>query len=267
MILKEKMTMLILSCELFSDLWDAHVKQLETYWPGRQMDTYIVTDAEHPVDFEHVKVMATGAGLEFSQRLAIALDEIDTEYVLITLDDYFLRKPVSSEQIAGLVSMMDAEKLDYLRLFKHPQKARGERLKDYRKVFWIKTEQGYSVNLYSGIWRRDFMRQTVRDIRDPWRFEVSLARIATELKARCAVSLNREFVILDVVRKGKILNKANRYLKKRDLYHGPRPVQSRWYEFKLGVRTLGNRLMPTCIVNWARNFMIKRGHHYFSQDD
>lgn len=265
--LQKKTTMLILSCELFSDLWDAHVKQLETYWPDRGMDTYIVTDAEHPMDLERVKVMATGAGLEFSERLAIALNQISTEYVFITLDDYFLRKPVSNEQINGLLTMMDHEKLDYVRLFKHPEKAKGNRLKKYKNIFWIKTEQGYSVNLYSGIWRRDFMRKTIRDVRDPWRFEVSLSRIATELKARCAVSLNREFVILDVVRKGKILNKANRYLKKHDLYHGPRPVQSRWYEFKLGVRTWGGRLMPACVVNWARNFMIKRGHHYFSQDE
>ena len=264
--LQEKMTVLILSCELFSDLWEAHVKQLETYWPDRGMDTYIVTDAEHPVEFERVKVMATGAGLEFSERLDIALDAVKTEYVFITLDDYFLRKPVSNEQISRLVAMMDAERLDYVRLFKHPQKAKGAPLTGYKKVCWIKNEQNYSVNLYSGIWKTDFMKKTVRDVRDPWRFEVSLSRIATELKARCAVSLNREFVILDVVRKGKILNKANRYLKKHDLYHGPRPVQSRWYEFKLGVRTWGGRLMPTCVVNWARNFMIKRGHHYFSQD-
>lgn len=264
---QDKMTMLILSCELFSDLWDAHVKQLEAFWPDREMDTYIVTDAEHPVEFERVKVMATGAGLEFSERLAIALDAIKTEYVFITLDDYFLRKPVSNETIDGLVRMMDEESLDYVRLFKHPTKATAKQLSGCPGVYWIDTTRKYSVNLYSGIWRTDFMRKTVRDVRDPWRFEVSLARIAKELGAKCAVSLNREFVILDVVRKGKILNKAHRYLKKHDLYHGPRLVQSRWYEFKLGVRTWGGRLMPDCVVNLARNFMIKRGHHYFSQEE
>ena len=265
--LREKITMLILSCEKFSDLWEAHVRQLETYWPDREMDTYIITDEEHPVQFDRVKVVATGSGLEFSQRLDIALKQINTEYVFITLDDYFLRKPVSNEQIGGLVSMMDKEKLDYVRLFKRAKKANGEKMNGYKGIRWIMTEKRYSVNLYVGIWCREFMQKTIRDVRDPWRYEVSLARIATELNARCAVSLNREFVILDVVRKGKILNKANRYLKKHNLYHGPRPVQSRWYEFKLGVRTWGGRLMPTCVVNWARNYMIKRGHHYFSQDE
>jgi len=69
------------------------------------------------------------------------------------------------------------------------------------------------------------------------------------------------------VRKGKILNKANRYLKKHDIYRGNREVHTYWYEFKLGVRTWGGRLAPKYIVDLARNFMIKRGRHYYSQDE
>ena len=234
---------------------------------GLGMETFIVTDSENTSQFKHVKVLSTGRGLEFSERLAVALEQVQTEYVFITLDDYFLRKAVSNGRIETLVSMMDDEKLDYVRLFKRPTKATGEKIPGYPGVYRVNTERLYSVNLYSGIWRTSFMKNTVRDVRDPWRFEVSLAKIATELGAKCAVSLNHEFVILDVVRKGKIMNKANRYLRKHDLYHGNRPVQSRWYEFKLGVRTWGSRLMPDCVVRAARNFMIKRGHHYFSQEE
>ena len=76
----------------------------------------------------------------------------------------------------------------------------------------------------------------------------------------------RDFVILDVVRKGKILNRAHRYLKKHDLYHGDRPVQSKWYEFALAVRTFGVRHMPRPMVELARRFMMKRGRHYYSQE-
>ena len=44
--MNKKMTMLILSCDKFSDLWDGHVKQLEKYWPDRNVDTYIITDKQ-----------------------------------------------------------------------------------------------------------------------------------------------------------------------------------------------------------------------------
>lgn len=33
--LKDQMTMIILSCDKFSDLWEGHVKLLEENWPDR----------------------------------------------------------------------------------------------------------------------------------------------------------------------------------------------------------------------------------------
>lgn len=265
--LKNKMTMLILSCELFSDLWDAHVYQLEKYWSDRGMDTYIVTDKAHETSYEGVKVISAGEGVEFTDRLKYALEQIDSEYIFITLDDYFLIKKVSNESIERLVGLMDQQNYDYIRLFKRPTRAKGKKIKGYKKLNEINTNNRYSVNLYSGIWKKDFLYNTLRETLNPWVYEVRLWKVAMELQAKCAVSNNREFVILDVVRKGKILNKANNYFKKHDIYHGNRPVCSKWYEFKLGVRTWGARLMPRFIVNAARRFMIKRGHHYFSQDD
>ena len=265
--LREKVTMLIFSCDKFSDLWDAHVKQLEAYWPDREIDTYIVTDAPQERAYERVKILAAGADKEFSERLEFALKQVKTEYVFVTLDDYFLIQTVKNEQIRQLVSMMDQEKLDYVRLFARPKRATGEAVEGYEGMRWIHTENPYSVNLYVGLWRKSFMAQTVRDVRDPWRFEVSLAGIATELKARCVVSDRQEFKILDVVRKGKILNKANRYFKKHDSYRGNREVHTYWYEIKLGIRTWGARHAPRWMVNAARKFMIKRGHRYYSQED
>ena len=262
-----KMTLLILSCELFSDLWDAHVYQLEKYWSDRGMDTYIVTDKKHETSYEGVKVIAAGEGVEFTDRLKYALEQIDSEYIFITLDDYFLIKNVSNESIEHLVGLMDEQNYDYIRLFKRPTKSKGKRIKGYKRVNDINVNNRYSVNLYSGIWRKEFLKNTLREPLNPWVYEVRLWKVAMELGARCAVSNNHEFVILDVVRKGKILNKANNYFKKHDIYHGSRPVHTHWYEFKLGVRTWGARLMPKFIVNAARKFMIKQGHHYFSQDD
>ena len=264
---KDKMTMFIFSCEKFSDLWDAHVQLLEENWQDRGMNTYIVTDAPHEVDYANVSVMATGEEKEFTQRLEYALSKIDTEYVFVTLDDYFLINPVSNEKISALLDMMDKENLDYVRLFPHPRKANGEKLPQYGNVRKIINDSPYSVNLYVGIWRKSFLEKTVTKLRDIWHYEVSLSKTATDMDAKCAVSNNKELVILDVVRKGKILNKANRFFKKYGYYHGNREVQSKWYEFKLGVRTFGVRYAPDFLVNLARKFMMKLGYRYFSQED
>lgn len=265
--LKDKMSMFIFSCEKFSDLWDAHIELLEENWKNREMDTYIITDAPHEAHYENVSVIAAGEDKEFSERLEYALNRVDSEFIFVTLDDYFLINPVSNEKISKLIDMMENENLDYVRLFPHPKKANGKKMPEYNKVRRINNEFPYSVNLYVGIWRRSFLEKTVTEVLNPWRFEVSLSKVATRLNAKCAVSDNKEFVILDVVRKGKILNKANRYFKKHGYYKGGREIQSKWYEFKLGVRTFGTRHAPEFVVNLARKFMMKLGHHYFSQDE
>ena len=69
-----------------------------------------------------------------------------------------------------------------------------------------------------------------------------------------------------MVRKGKLLNKANRYFKKRGLDIGSRAVISPWYEVKIFLRTWARRLMPLWAVDALRRMMINRGHHYFSQE-
>ena len=264
--LHNKMTMLILSCDKYSDLWDGHVSQLEKFWGDRGFQTYIVTDKPTEKHYENVSIVSAGEELEFSERIAFALQHVQTEYVFITLDDYFLVEKIDSDKITFLLEMMNKENVDYVRLFKHPKKSQGKRLSGYKKLYTIKTERVYSVNLYSGIWRKSFMLKTFQKPRNAWKYEVSLAKTATTENAKCIVSLRKEFKILDVVRKGKILNKAHRYFKRHGVYYGDREVCSRWYEFKLGARTLFGRCMPDFVVNWARKIMIKRGHHFYSQD-
>lgn len=260
------MTMLIFSCEKFSDLWDAHVRLLEENWPDRSMETLFVTDAPHETHYPRVSLLAAGEEASFTARVRCACEAVETKYVFVTLDDYFLIHPVDTARIEHLVSVMEREGLDYLRLYHRPTRATGAPVSGEEGLYHIANEERYSVNLYAGIWRRDFFLRTAVGERSPWSYEASLSKAATALKANCAMDKARDFVILDVVRKGKILNKAHRYLKKHDLYHGERPVQSKWYEFALAVRTFGVRHMPRFAVELARRFMMKRGKHYYSQE-
>ncbi len=261
-----RMTMLIMSCDKFSDLWDGHVQLLEQHWASRCMKTYIVTDKKSDKVYENVSVLSAGEDKEWSERLKFALDYVNTEYVFITLDDYFLIEPVVNEKIDKILSIMATDKYDYIRLYLRPQCPRNAKISKYGEFYNINTQDRYSVNLYAGIWRKSFMMKVIREPKNAWQFEVSLPNVANSLGAKCAMSNNKEYVILDVVRKGKLLHKAARYFKKHDIYHGNRDIISIWYEIKLGIRTWGIRLMPKCVAIWARDFMIKRGHHYFSQD-
>lgn len=220
--IKDNLTLLIHSCELFSDLWDAHVKLLNKNWADRGIDTFIVTDDKTNKVYPGVQIISAGRGKEITERTAFALPKIKTKYVLVTLDDYFLTKPIVSGRIDRLVDIMEREKLDYMRLFYRPKKKRIK--SEYKDIYYYDMSGDYSVNLYPGIWRKDFIEKTLTEKLNAWEYEVKLSGIARSLNASCMVSLGKEFPILDVVRKGKILNNANRYIRKHQLYKGNRPV-------------------------------------------
>lgn len=263
----KNITMLILSCDKFSDLWDGHIKQLETYWPDRDMRTAIVTDKVSKRFFPHVEIMAAGEDGAWSDRLAYAVKNVATEYVFVTLDDYFLIKPVENKQIQELLAMMEKEHVDYVRLFPRPKAATREKIKNYKKIHRIDLSVDYSVNLYSAIWRKEFLASTVKKPKTAWQFEVLLHKRAEEYGASCVVSLRNEFEILDVVRKGKLLHNAAAYFKRHPgLYSGDREINTWKYEIQLEIQTIVSRYLPGKMKRYVKTFMRKRGKKFYSDE-
>lgn len=239
--LKDKLVCFILSCDKFSDLWAGNVKLFNEHWPDRDFDTYLVTDKPAAAELPRVQIMAAGDA-EWSERLSAALKNTDSEFVFITLDDYFLISPVASSRMAEMIALMDAQGFDYLRFYPRPKRALAGRLDGCPGMYHVDTSCDYSVNLYPSLWRRSFLESCIKEPQNAWSFEVSLSKAARAYGAKCICSCNDDYRILDVVRKGKILHKAMRYFKAHPgIYSGNRPVQSRAYELSLWFKTMLGR--------------------------
>lgn len=264
--LKDRLTLLIHSCDKFSDLWPAHINLLNNNWADRDCRTIILTDRHNPQQLERVEIEAAGDGQEITGRIKYVLDHIDTEYILVTLDDYFPTTKIDSGRIKRLIDIMDKEGYDYIRLFNQPKT--GQNKTKYKDLFDLQLNGDYQVNLYVGIWRKDFMAKTIGNrTLNAWEFEVTLTENARQAEGKCAVSLGGEFPILDVVRKGRILPKASRYLKKHDLYHGPRPTMPLGAYYKLGIKEMGSRILsylPSPVYRSIKLLCVKMGMKSFS---
>lgn len=265
---QSNLSMIISSCGAFSDLWDGHITQLERFWGDRSLDqTILVTDEPTDVTYENVKVFAAGAGIEWSRRLKSALDLVRTEYVIITLDDYFLIETVDQARIDSLVDIMRENGLDYFRLFRRPKRATGKQIGSCAGICRVDTSVAYSVNLTTGIWKTDFAKYCSNCDLNAWRFEVALSGMAQSYGASCAVDNNDDFVILDVVRKGKLLRKSANYFKKNPgLYQGSREVNTFDYEFRLGVRTMVGRHTPMWLHKRIKNMMRSLGREFYTEE-
>ena len=261
----KNMTMLILSCDKFSDLWDGHIKLLEQNWPDRDMTTYIVTDSPSDKHYPNIEILSAGTEVEWSDRLAYALKHVDTDYVFITLDDYFLIKNVDDQSIASLMDMMEKENIDYVRLFPKPERATKNELTGYSGIYQVDNNIQYCVNLYSGVWKKSFLESTCKTPETAWRYEVSLSKCARDYGAMCAVSSRNEFVILDVVRKGKLLHKAAKYFRMHPgIYKGDRQINTWKYEMTLGFQIFMADHLPLWAHKPAKKIMNLFGKSFFS---
>ncbi len=261
----KNMTMLILSCDKFSDLWDGQIKLLEQNWPDRNMKTYIITDSSSNKNYPGVEILSAGADVEWSDRLAYALKYVDTDYVFITLDDYFLIKKVNDQSIASLIEMMEKENIDYVRLYPKPERATKEELQGYSGVFQVDTNIQYSVNLYSGVWKKSFLKSTCKKPKTAWQYEVSLSKCARDYAAMCVVSSRNEFIILDVVRKGKLLHKAAKYFRMHPgIYEGNRQINTWKYEMTLGFQILMADHLPLWAHKPAKRIMNLFGKSFYT---
>lgn len=261
MALSHKLTLMIQTCDGFSDLWEPHIRLLEKSWPDRPVRTLLVTDSPTGARFPGVETFAAGTGKHMPARLEAVLPHIQTDYILLTLDDYFPIHPISTDKLSRLVDIMEKEDLDYIRLFSAPNSFQKT---EYRGLYEIDLTEDYAVNLYPGIWRREFLAKTLYITMDVWTYEVSLTYTARRVKARCALSKGGEFRVLDGVRKGKLLHKASRYLRLRRLYRGSREVIARREELRIFIFSTGKRLLPHPAAEWVKRQLRQRGFRFYS---
>ena len=152
---------LISSCQKYDDLWYPHVDLMNKNWKERKGKAFIISDSNNnQLFFLNVDVLTFG-NVEVPKRIKSFLENVDSKYILLTLDDYFLTKPIDENEIGDAISFMDSNNIDYLRLYKHPIEHKAVR--ENKEFKWIKYNDNYKVNLYPGIWRRDFLLYTLRN--------------------------------------------------------------------------------------------------------
>lgn len=265
---KQPFEIIISTCDKFSDLWEANALLLNQNWPERPT-TWLVTDAPTDRKLQGIEIIAAGEGLEMPDRLAVAMEKIQSEYIVFTLDDYFFTQPIDVAKLLRVLEYMEDKRVDYVQLYPQPRdflrRDGAKESKEYPGIYMLDIREGnYRVVLTPGIWRKDFMRKTLKGGMNAWQYEVSLTGIAREVGAVCATSNCGELPYLDVIRKGKLLRKANRYFRKNPIYRSDREVMKLRDEWALNLRTWLKFWMPRGVLRAMKKMMIRLGHSFYS---
>lgn len=86
---EDKLSIVVVSTDSYSDLWPDFFKCLKDYWPDCPYKIYLVNNILDP-DFDGVEVINSGENAQWSERTRNALHKIPTKYVCCLLEDFFI---------------------------------------------------------------------------------------------------------------------------------------------------------------------------------
>jgi hypothetical protein len=167
---RNKVTMVVNSCDANKDVLTLLFCSLNEYWANRDFDIVVNTEAEYN-KIDNRSLSKQGLDDIWGERFLKILEDITTEYVIVIYDDYILESEVDIPLINRIVRFLDARKISsvfYLNavcLNDHEDDPHS----DYRL---LKDKVEYRFNSAPAIWRRSDLIHYVSKKDNPWLLEV-----------------------------------------------------------------------------------------------
>jgi hypothetical protein len=161
------LSILICSCDRYRSVWNLHLDYLDKYWADCPYPIFLGTDS---LASDRVPTLNCGdQQLAWSLRVYEWLMQLDSDYVLVTLDDFILRSPVSTEDIQHCLDFAIQKQIDCIRLRVRPKPF----YRDADDSLFGKYEisMPYFVSLQAAIWKRDTLTSLIQGGESIWEFE------------------------------------------------------------------------------------------------
>lgn len=151
-----------------SDLWGPFFDLFQRFWPDCDFRVYLVNN-QLPYEREGVDVLSSGKEIDWFDRTLRTLRQVDSEYVMFLLEDYFLSKTVRNADVHKIIETMRRDDVFYYRL----SLTSGAKPSDDGEPIKIRKGSSYSISLQPAIWNRAALIKALEEIdgKTPWDFE------------------------------------------------------------------------------------------------
>lgn len=169
--INHKTTIVLNTCDAYSDVLPLFFAALNEYWPTNNYD--IVINSEKKTYSEYNAVTHTYS-LNFSSwgaRLINTLESIETEFVIMLFDDFLLEDFVRVDTIESAEHFLlssEETSVVYLMDTKLPFIESSEK-NQFVKLF---NKCNFRLNSYPGLWRREHLISYTGIYDNPWAWEV-----------------------------------------------------------------------------------------------
>lgn len=166
----EKCAVYISSWDGYSDLWEPMVKIFYKHWADCPFNVFMGAN-QKTYSYNGAKTLQAPEGSNWTDRAKIHLDQIDAEYILMFLEDWFLTDKVDNDLINSLLLQMDILEGKMLRLV--PDAKPQKPVAGYPDIGILTVGQLNRTNTHATIWRKDTLLDLMRAGESLWEFEVN----------------------------------------------------------------------------------------------
>ena len=168
--LESKLTVLVNSCDKYSDLWNPFFTLYKKYADSLKCQIFLNTES---MDFSFKGLEIKCLHLpdikkkkKYSARMTYCLNQISSEYVLVLLDDFFLREPIKIDVINQIIEWMDEDKSIVSFNCDVNNKPYIDKKSEYQTYQRLYPGNSYILTLQAAIWR-------TKSFRNYWKYDVS----------------------------------------------------------------------------------------------
>ena len=171
-----KVTVIVNSCDAYSDLWDVFFLSMAEYWPDCTYPVVINTERKNYTQNTgiHLNIKVHNFNSNnidlWGLRLLTTLKDTTSTYVIMLFDDFLLNAPVDQGRIKALVDLMSANpSVDVVYLTKLPGVNKGS--KDGNGLALLAANADFRLNSAPGIWRKKALLRFTGKNDNPWAWE------------------------------------------------------------------------------------------------
>ena len=167
-------TILVNSCDLYEDTWYPFFKLLHMQWPDCPYRMVLNTETKkYDCPFLNVETVNSGTELSWTARLRYALNQIDSEFVLFFLEDFFLLEPVRTEAFAKALDIIKQNKDVGLVHFTPTEKEMPEAKNNLENCFYELPvrKRTLRTRVAVSLFRKDYFLKLLYGDENPWQYE------------------------------------------------------------------------------------------------
>lgn len=177
-----KLSILVNSCDNYSDVWEPFFRILEKTWPeAKEIPVFLNTEEKtHSDPFFNVQTLNCtdeGGKRNWGKRLRDALDRIDSDYIVFLLEDFFFEEPIQHSEVLRCLDFIERDpKIVVISMIPQNECEDESYCASHESELFPgfiqrKKRTDYKLSAGPSIWRKSLLKKWTLDKDTPWGWE------------------------------------------------------------------------------------------------